>query len=93
MPKISQKNAAGARSLTPKQARRVAWLQANAPTKLTPFIRAYSGKSPAAGIKAQCLDCTGCDVLAIRECLADGCPIWAYRPYRHARQNKTVKHQ
>lgn len=82
MPKISKNNAPDAHSLTAKQAQRIAWVQANAPAKVTPFIRAYGGKSPAAGIKAQCLDCTGCDVTAIRECTADACPIWRYRPYR-----------
>lgn len=82
MPKLSQKNAPYAHSLTAGQARRVAWVRENAPAKLSPFLRAYGGKSPAAGIKAQCLDCTGCDVEAVRQCTADACPLWAYRPYR-----------
>ena len=82
MPKISKKNTHDAHSLTPSQTRRVSWVQAHAPAKVTPFIRAYSGKSPAAAIKAQCLDCTGCDVAAIRECPSDACPLWRFRPYR-----------
>jgi hypothetical protein len=82
MPKLSQKNLPYARSLTARQTGRLAWVQSNAPSKLKCFIRAYGGRSPAAGIKAQCLDCTGCDVVAIRECTADGCPLWRYRPYQ-----------
>ena len=82
MPKLSKKNAPYSRSLTAKQTRRIAWVQENAPSKVTPFKRAYSGTSPSAGIKAQCLDCAGCDMQIIRECTADGCPLWVYRPYQ-----------
>ncbi len=88
MPKISKNNAAYARSLTPKQAKRIAWIREHAPAKVSPFIRAYAGKSPAAGIKAQCLDCVGCDVVAIRECTADACSIFAYRPYQKKRTRR-----
>lgn len=82
MPKVSKNNLRDAGSLTAEQVRRLAWVQNNAPSKARAFIRAYDGKSPAAGIKAQCLDCVGCDVSAIRECTADACPLWRYRPYQ-----------
>lgn len=82
MPKLPKNNRPDAPSLTAKQLGRLAWVRINSPSKERPFIRAYSGKSPAAGIKAQCLDCTGCDASAIRECRATGCPLWMYRPYQ-----------
>jgi hypothetical protein len=85
MPKLSKKNTPYGHSLTTKQAGRIAWVRKNAPAKVSPFIRAYIGKSPAAGIKAMCLDCTGCDVQIIRECTSDACPLWAYRPYQKNR--------
>jgi hypothetical protein len=84
MPKISQKNAPDERSLTAQQNRRLEWVRNNAPSKTAVFIRAYSGKSRAAGIRAHCLDCLGCDVSAIRECASTACPLWRYRPYQQS---------
>ena len=50
------------------------------------FRRVYTGKaSPRARLKAQCLDCTGFDLAAIRECTADTCPLWGARPYQARR--------
>jgi hypothetical protein len=82
VPKISQKTPRNEHSMTAQQVRRLDWVRRNAPSKESVFIRAYGGKSPAAAIKAQCLDCVGCDVPAIRECASTGCPLWKYRPYR-----------
>lgn len=84
MPKISEKNALSEGSLSAQQIKRLDWLRRNTPSKLATFNRAYSGKSPAAAIKAQCLDCMSCEVQAIRECASTGCPLWLYRPYRAA---------
>ena len=51
------------------------------------FRRVYSGKAPRSqAIKAKCLECCGFEDLArrVRECPCRECPIWGYRPYRHA---------
>jgi hypothetical protein len=84
-----EKRAAGSYVITEKRARRIQWLSDNAPKKKTLFERAYVGRSMKAGIKAFCLDCQGVDVAAVRDCTADACPLWAYRPYRVKRQQKS----
>jgi hypothetical protein len=46
------------------------------------FIRAYSGGSRSAAIKAFCLDCVGFQRSAITNCTAHACPLYPYRPYQ-----------
>lgn len=46
--------------------------------------------SPRAAIKAQCLDCTGEDRIAITECGDRCCPLWQYRPFQLKSQSKAV---
>jgi hypothetical protein len=74
------KSAPQERPLTPRQAKR---LEGVPTSKAGLFRRIYTGKvTPRARIKAQCLDCTGFDLAAIRECTADACPLWGARPYQ-----------
>ena len=83
-----EKRAAGGCVITEKRARRLQWLVDNAPSKRSVFERAYAGRSMRAGITAFCLDCQGVDVAGIRDCTADACPLWSYRPYQVKRQPK-----
>ena len=46
------------------------------------LIRAYRGRSPAAGIKAFCLQCVGYVRADVRDCTALGCPLFLYRPFQ-----------
>ena len=48
------------------------------------LTKAITGKAcPRAAIRAQCGECAGFDRDAIRECTADACPLWMYRPFRN----------
>lgn len=44
--------------------------------------RAYRENSPAAAIKAKCLDCTLFQREEIRLCSVKTCPLWRFRPYQ-----------
>lgn len=45
--------------------------------------RAYRGSaSPRVAIKAFCLQCAGYLRDDVANCMADGCPLHAYRPYQ-----------
>ena len=46
------------------------------------YLRALRGKSLAAGVKAFCLECTGWNRQAARECTSPACPLHPYRPCR-----------
>ncbi len=46
------------------------------------LVKAYTGKSKAAGVKAKCLDCTNFQRLEITNCAVFGCPLHQYRPYQ-----------
>ena len=46
------------------------------------YLRAVGGKSPAAGIKAFCLECVGWQRAEVVRCTAQACPLWSYRPFR-----------
>jgi hypothetical protein len=66
-----------------KQAERLGEVDECAPSKTGIFRRVYAGQaSPRECIKAFCLDCTGFNELAIRECLFVACPLFRLRPYQ-----------
>jgi hypothetical protein len=44
------------------------------------YMRAMSGKSKAAAIKAKCYDCSGWQRKEAYECPAVACPLHPYRP-------------
>jgi len=46
------------------------------------YVKAMSGKSPAAGIRAHCLECVGWQRREVARCTAVACPLWPYRPYK-----------
>jgi len=46
------------------------------------FVKAYSGKSKASGIKAKCLDCSCFQKEEITNCEVFTCPLYEYRPYQ-----------
>ena len=46
------------------------------------YIRALKGKSMAAAIKAQCMECVGWIRDEVRQCSALACPLYPYRPYK-----------
>lgn len=65
--------------LNPTQQSRVA----DAPERIRGILtRAYSGQSRAAGLKAFCLQCVGYVRKDVRDCTAEGCPLFPYRPYQ-----------
>lgn len=79
-PQAARANILDMRDLTAAQSRRLAQTPAS---RQQPFRRAYAGTaSPRTAIKAQCLDCVGCDTEAITTCTATACPLWLYRPYQ-----------
>jgi len=48
----------------------------------TIVIKAFSGKSRAAGVKAKCLQCCNYVRDEITNCQVYRCPLWDYRPYQ-----------
>ncbi len=51
-------------------------------SKIELFKRCFRAEaSPRSAIKAQCLICLWGNHEAIRNCTADACPLWEYRPY------------
>jgi len=50
----------------------------------TGYLRAVSGRSPKAAIKAFCLECVGWQRADVADCTALACPLWSYRPFRGA---------
>jgi hypothetical protein len=46
------------------------------------FNRAYSTNSRNAAIRAFCLRCVGYLREDVRNCTAQGCPLWTHRPYQ-----------
>ena len=46
------------------------------------WIRAYSGGSRSAAIKAFCQECVGFTRVDITNCTALACPLHPYRPYQ-----------
>ncbi len=73
-------------ALTPKQKEQLAYLEKELPSKLAVFRKAYEGESLRAAIDAKCLECTSCDIKAIRECAGTACPLLSVRPYQEKRQ-------
>ncbi len=47
------------------------------------YLKAMRGKSMAAGIKANCMECIGWERIAVRRCTSPACPLYPYRPFRH----------
>jgi hypothetical protein len=45
------------------------------------YLRAVSGRSMAAGIKAFCAECVGWERAEVTRCTAPACPLYAYRPF------------
>lgn len=48
------------------------------------YLLAVGGRSPRAGIKAFCAECTGWQRGEAGRCTALACPLYAYRPGREA---------
>lgn len=46
------------------------------------FLRAYSGRSKAAALKAKCIDCSNFQRDEVKNCTAYTCPLWEFRPYK-----------
>lgn len=62
------------------------------PSKIGLFQRCFRGEaSPRAAIKGQCLVCVWGDHAAIRNCTADACPLWEYRPFTDAKGGKPAE--
>jgi hypothetical protein len=53
------------------------------------YLRAMSGKSRAAGVKAKCYDCCCWQLYEPKKCTALACPLWPYRPGRDANSRGT----
>lgn len=54
------------------------------PTCRNNYLKAVSGKSPAAGIKAFCMECVCWDRAEVAGCTSLACPLYAYRPFKLA---------
>ena len=52
------------------------------------YITAMSGKSRAAAIKANCLDCCCWQRAEVSACPVETCPLYPYRPYKEAENLK-----
>ena len=52
------------------------------PTCRNTYLRAVGGKSPAAGIKAFCMECVGWVRSEVVACTALACPLYGYRPFK-----------
>ena len=50
------------------------------------YLRAVSGKSKPAAIKAFCAECVGWDRDEVRLCTAPACPLYPYRPFMGRRK-------
>jgi len=72
-------------ALTLKQQEELAYIAETAPSKLNTFRKAYEGISLRSVINAKCLECTSCDISAIRECSGTACPLLNVRPYQEVR--------
>ena len=46
------------------------------------YVRALSGRSLTAGVKAHCLECVGWERDAVRNCTSLACPLLPYRPFK-----------
>jgi len=56
------------------------------------YLKAIQGKSPRAGIKAKCQNCTNFQRNVIKHCTDPTCSLLPYRPYQkgHLRQKALV---
>ena len=52
------------------------------------YRKAMSGRSLRAGVNARCLDCCAWQRTEVRDCPADDCPLYPYRPYQAKRSQK-----
>ena len=71
--------------LTPKQQAMLEEVSRDHSSKLNTFRKAYEGVSLRAVINAKCLECTSCDIKAIRECAGTACPLLNVRPFQEVR--------
>ena len=46
------------------------------------YLKAMSGKSKAAALKAFCLECVYWQKEEVKLCTAPQCPLYPYRPYK-----------
>ena len=46
------------------------------------YIKAVSGKSRTAAVKAFCLECMGWQREEVRNCTSVACPLYLYRSYK-----------
>jgi len=51
-------------------------------TSITTYLRALSGKSPRAAIKAMCMECVQWVRKDVAECGSPACPLYPYRPFQ-----------
>ena len=52
------------------------------PTMQATYLRAMSGKSRPAGVKAHCLMCVAWVRSEVRDCSSKICPLLPYRPFQ-----------
>ncbi len=68
----------------------IAMVEEGAPDKVNHFHKAYSGSLRSA-ITSMCLACRDFNLIDIRECNREACPLWEQRAYRVARQYRNVR--
>ena len=75
--------------MNPSQSLRLHQISKHSPTMFSTFLKAYSGKSKAAALKALCLDCSCYQRREVSLCSALACPLWLYRPFQSDSQPPT----
>lgn len=59
------------------------------PSKIALFKKCFLAEaSPRSAIKGHCLICNWGNHAAIRNCSADACPLWQYRPFTDVKYRK-----
>lgn len=51
-------------------------------TMRSTYLKAVSGKSLAAAVKAHCQECVGYQKDEVTKCTSTACPLYHYRPYQ-----------
>jgi len=52
------------------------------PSAKTAFLKAFSGKSKSAAIKAKCIQCAAYQRSEVTNCQVTACALFRYRPFR-----------
>ena len=60
----------------------VSQMKKDVPPRFQRLVRQTATGSRAAAMRLFCLECVGYVTADVRDCTANGCPLWLYRPYQ-----------